>query len=247
MVDICQAFVSSKNLKFGTHPNPNKSKTKCIVFTKKHVDLDQLMRIELNGNILPWVKTVKHLGHTLQMDNSMKLDITYKKGSFIGRTNSLLQEFGNVSHKVLLKVLCSFATNLYGSNLWDLFGPDCERVYTSYNVAIRNALKIDRRTHRNLIEPLSDIPHLKTLFASRFLRFHNSLRSSSKFPVRFLARLHENDLRTVHGRNIDEILRQCNIESRSPTEVKPKLSKTTSVIKFFPLIKDGELTLVESC
>ena len=35
MVDTCQRFASKKNLKFGTNVNPTKSKTKCIVFTKK--------------------------------------------------------------------------------------------------------------------------------------------------------------------------------------------------------------------
>ena len=35
--------------------------------------------------------------------------------------------------------------------------------------------------------------------------------SSNKFPVRFLARLVEKDLRTVHGRNLHEIASQCNL------------------------------------
>ena len=35
MVNICQDYVSSGNLKFGTNKDPAKSKTKCIVFTKK--------------------------------------------------------------------------------------------------------------------------------------------------------------------------------------------------------------------
>ena len=100
MIKLCQAFVSRKNLKFGTHTNPYRSKTKCIVFKKKHVDFDQLKRIDLNGDELPWVKSVKHLAHTLQMDNSIKIDMPHKKG----RTNYLLQEFGKVSPQVLLKV-----------------------------------------------------------------------------------------------------------------------------------------------
>ena len=31
MVDICQEFVAGNNLKFGTSPDPDKSKTKCIL------------------------------------------------------------------------------------------------------------------------------------------------------------------------------------------------------------------------
>ena len=80
MVDICQKFVSSRNLTFGTNIDPNKSKTKCLVFSKKRLDFSKLKCITLNGNELPWVETVKHLGHTLQYDNSMKLDMAHKRG-----------------------------------------------------------------------------------------------------------------------------------------------------------------------
>ena len=39
LVDICQEFTSEKNLKFGTDPDPSKSKTKCIIFSKRKGDL----------------------------------------------------------------------------------------------------------------------------------------------------------------------------------------------------------------
>ena len=40
LVDICQEFAKERNLAFGTNSNPAKSKTKCIVFTKKKVSHD---------------------------------------------------------------------------------------------------------------------------------------------------------------------------------------------------------------
>ena len=64
MVDICQEFVASRNLKFGTHVNPDKSKTKYIVFAKRMKPNFKPANIMLNGDRLPWVKQVKHLGHT---------------------------------------------------------------------------------------------------------------------------------------------------------------------------------------
>ena len=147
-----------------------------------------------------------------------------KKGIFIGKVNSLLQEFGNISPNIILKLLNSSAMTFYGSNLWELFGKSADKLYNSYNVAIRNTLKIDRCTHRFLIEPLSSSHHLKTLLASKFVAFHESLITSTKMPVRFLARLVENDLRTVHGRNLREIADQCyvgpNISLLRPQLVK---------------------------
>ena len=80
MVDICQRFASSHNLKFGTNSDPIKSKTKCILFTKKNLPTNVVKPISLDGNELPWVHDVKHLGHSLERDNSMKMDLTKKRG-----------------------------------------------------------------------------------------------------------------------------------------------------------------------
>ena len=225
MVDVCQDFAASRNLTFGTNSNPSKSKTKCIAFSKRNNAENLLKCIQLDGNDLPWVDRIKHLGHTLQKNNSMKLDIIDKRGSFISKANSLMQEFNNVSPKVLIKVLHTFATNLYGSNLWDIFGKDCDRLYASYNVAIRNILHVDRCTHRYMIEPMSEVMHLKTMLASRFVSFHDSLINSKKFSIRFLARLFESDMRTVYGRNLHEIASLCNVDHRqlTPKIVKSKL------------------------
>ena len=51
----------------------------------------------------------KHLGNTLQADNSMKTDCILKRGRFIGKVNSLLQEFHFVDSSVFVKLL----KNLY--------------------------------------------------------------------------------------------------------------------------------------
>ena len=66
-MNICSVFMKKKNLKFSTNANIEKSKTKCIIFTKKPSDIN---------NIVP----VKHLGNTLECDNSMRRDIALKRG-----------------------------------------------------------------------------------------------------------------------------------------------------------------------
>ena len=99
----------------------------------------------------------------------------------------------------------SYATIIYGSNIWDIFSADCEKLYTSYNVAIRQILRVNRCTHRYLIEPLSKCNHLKTVIGSRYVTFHKTLLESKKKPVRYLARLNESDLRTVMGRTLQTL------------------------------------------
>ena len=245
MVDICHKFVSERNLSFGTNIDPKKSKTKCLVFSKKRVKLDELKPIKLDGHELPWVESIKHLGHILESNNSMKMDTAQKRGVFIGRTNSLLQEFNNIAPSVLLKLVNSTAMSFYGSNLWDLFCKDTERVYTAYNVAVRNILNVDRCTHRFLIEPLSDSLHLKTILASKFVTFHESLMTSSKLPVRFLAHLVADDLRTVHGRNLYGIATLCGM--RQPIDFGQLRSRLVKNSVRYRTIPDSEEWRVNMC
>ena len=140
--------------------------------------------------------------------------------------------------------MSSTAMTLYGSNLWNLFSKDCERIYTAYNVALRNILKIDRRTHRFLLEPLSESLHLQTILLSKFVTFHNTLITSKKFPVRFLARVLENDLRSVHGQNLSKIALLCGVNSTEFHKLKPGLVKMK--VKYRPNAADQDWK-VELC
>ena len=211
MVNTCQEFASSKNLQFSTHENPGKSKTKCIVFSKKFGASEGIQPIMLDGVPLPWVSQVKHLGNMLQQDNSMKVDMCQKRGKFIGKMQSLFQEFNYVDPAVFMKVTNLFNTSFYGSSLWDLFSSDCDRIFKSWNVMVRQAFNVHRCTHRYLIEVISESMHPKVMLLSRFVTFVNSLRESTKLSVRLLARLAEGDKRTVMGRTLNNLTMMCNL------------------------------------
>ena len=92
MVTMCEKFAKKKHLKFSTNVDPAKSKTKCLIFSPNRKDRNGVSEILLNGDPLPWVGEVKHLGNILESDNSMKHDVAVKRGKFIGKVNSLLQE-----------------------------------------------------------------------------------------------------------------------------------------------------------
>ena len=74
---------------------------------------------------------------------------------------------------------------------------------------VRQVFKLDRRTHKALIEPLSDHHHLKTILYGRYLGFYKKLVKSPKFTIRFLAKLNENDMRTVSGRTLRYLVETC--------------------------------------
>ena len=140
----------------------------------------------------------------------MRLDIRRKKAKFIGKVHSLMQELHFAAPEVLLTIIVYHACSFFGSVLWDMEGPECIRLYKSWNVMTRMVFNINRRTHRYLIESLSNQTHLRTMLFSRLNSFHRSLTDSPKFVVRFLAKIFEDDLRTRFGRNINTIKSETN-------------------------------------
>ena len=212
MVRICEKFAEKMNLKFSTNTNPDKSKTKCLVFSKIKNLKDNLVPITLNGNPLPWVDKVKHLGNVLDKDNNMKAECLTKHGTFIGKVNSLLQEFSYVDSDIMIRLIMIFASSFHGSSLWNLYSPEVTKIFSSWNVTIRNILRLPRTTHRYFIEALSNSSHPKTLLCSRLVKFWQSLKVSKKDSVRYLVNLVYNDRRTLTGRSVTNIAMDCRTE-----------------------------------
>ena len=222
MIDICQKFAKNNNLKFSTNCNPEKSKTKCIHFSRKKIEL---AKISLNGDYLPWVESAKHVGNILERDNSFSKDIRTKRGSFIGRIHSILQEVHFASPLVKMKMINIYTTSFYGSPLWNLHDGSCEKLFTAWNNAIRDAFCVPRATHRYLIEDISDSEHPMVMLSRRFLKFHQTLQKSSKTSIRFLSQLSSENLRTSYGQNLKNIadlvkVRATDLECKMVTDIR---------------------------
>ena len=188
MINRCSEFMQLKKLRFSTNTNPVKSKTKCIVFSKKVRDRMGIVPVKLDGDSLPWVSELKHLGNVLECSNTMQRDIAIKRGKFIGKLNSLSQEFHYTTPDVFMKILNIYAVSFYGSSWWDIFSAECERVYAAWNVAVRHAWNVPNTTHRYLIEVISSCTYPKVMLASRYVTFSKSLLTSQKYIVRLIAR-----------------------------------------------------------
>ena len=121
MMNECESFAANNNLQFSVNSCPIKSKSKCIIFSKNAADRNGVDPILLNNVALPWVSKLKHLGHMLDCNNSMTIDSNEKRGKFIGKVNSLSQEFYFVSPNVLIDMIVKYACCFYGSSTWNLF------------------------------------------------------------------------------------------------------------------------------
>ena len=91
MLKTCEDFAEEHLLKFSTHDEPNKSKTKCLKYEKK---VSNIAPVQLCEKDLPWVDQGKHLGNIIENNiNGMKKDLQIKRARYIEKNNTLEQEF----------------------------------------------------------------------------------------------------------------------------------------------------------
>ena len=174
-----------------------------------------LPEMRLGNHVLPWVDKIIHLGNIITNKVSMlDSDMDAKKGRYVGRSIEINQEFSFAASETKIKINNIYNSSWFGSVLWDLFCPAAVKIESAYNRSMKVALKLHYATHRELIEPLSQSKHVKTIFMKRFLQLIESIRSSSKPILRSLLSHIQFDTRSTTGRNLRNImllLNKCSI------------------------------------
>ena len=204
MLETCEKYAAEHNLKFSTHPNPSKCKTKTMAFLKTP---RLLPSIYLCGNPLPWTTSCKHLGINIENKiNGCEEDIKIKNAQYVGKNIELNQElfFAHPVTKVRLNSI--YNSHYYGSPLWNLFGSGARGIETSFNRSVKIMLDLPYATHRSLIEPLTGETHVKTMLISRFLGFLDKIRNSGKKALTMLMETAMMDVRSVTGNNLRNIM-----------------------------------------
>ena len=144
-------------------------------------------------------------GHILDCDNNLYSDTRLKKCQFIGKVNSLNQEFSYVHPEVKVNLYNKYACSFYGSNLYNLFCPETEKLFAAYNISIRQAFSLPFATHRYLIQPLLNNSHIKVQLCCKFLQFVKNNDKCNKPVIRLLSSLCKSDNKTVYCQNIVNI------------------------------------------
>jgi hypothetical protein len=203
MLDTCEEYAEEHNLKFSTDPDPNKCKTKCIAFLKTARDI---IPLQLCGDPLPWVDHGKHLGifYRNKMDG-LKHDIKVKRAKYIDQNNELIQEYSFAHAKTKFKMNLIFNSHFSGSQVWDLFSPECAMIEATWNRSITLMFDLPLQTHRYFMCPISESQHVKHMLIKRFISFTQKLESSKKCSVRHLYRIVKNDAQTTPGSDIRNI------------------------------------------
>ena len=93
---------------------------------------------------------------------------------------------------------------------------------------------LPRTTHRYLIEPISEKPHIQFTIMKRFLKFCEQLRTSKKSVLRSMISQCEKDTTTRTGHNLRTIMlltNSCSLIQMNQTDITSQTYKN---------IPDGE-------
>ena len=108
--------------------------------------------------------------------------------------------------------------------VWDLYGKEASKMYNTWNVSIRKMFRLDRKTHRYFIEPVSEIKHLKTSLLKRFIKFTKKLSITRKQATRNVFYIIANDCQSVTGKNLRCIMQECEKIRHSDVSTKDTLT-----------------------
>ena len=226
MLDIAQKYVESHKISFSTHPDPAKSKTKGIVFSKSPLTF-QPAPLQLNNTPLPWIQHAKYLGNTItSIPDGFCKDAKQKRAQYIERNCEINQEFPMAHLEVKCKINRIYNSSFPGSILYDLSSPPATQLVNSWSVSIRHMWDLPLQAHRYLIEELGG-QHAQSMLITRYVKFLQSVTRSPKTCVKFLLQKVIGNMNTITGKNIAFIQRKTGYKfdllTLDPFKVKRNL------------------------
>ena len=230
MLQCCEEYATEHNLQFSTDPNPGKSKSKCIFFTGKMRNQSYPDKLVLLGQELPWVEQANHLGHILHQSCTMDHDAVVSRARFISKTLDLRETFSFALPEQILRAVEVYASDCYGTMLYDLSSPACESYFKAWNTCVKLTWNVPRSTYTYIVEQVlaPNFVSLRNQVYSRYVNFFQQLFRSSSREVRHLVRIVARDVRSVTSRNVRLI---ADLTGLSPWDmarwrIKEKLPKS---------------------
>ena len=125
---------------------------------------------------------------------------------YIQKNISISQEFHFANPQCKIMINNIYNMHMTGFQLWNLFGEGAKRMIGTYNRSIKTMCNLPYDTHRYFMEHLSTKDHIWTSMLSRYLGFIKAIEISSKGPLRRLLNTCKNDVRSITGSNLREIM-----------------------------------------
>ena len=204
MLSICEKFAMENNIKFSTHPEPSKSKSKAMHVVGPRYSGDEPVPLILCGAQLPWVARCEHLGQALTADATMDQDCREKRAAFIDGSVKIREMFSFAHPLEIVTAIDKHCCSFHRSSLWTLDSPAVDSLCASWRRSIKSAWDVDWNCHGYFI-PSVLVPNSRPLLASLLSRFHNFflglLQSPSK-EVQILSHISVRDIHSTLGYNL---------------------------------------------
>jgi len=120
----------------------------------------------------------------------MDSDIMKKRGLFIKNSVETRETFKFAAPEEIVNSLLIHNSYFYGSSLWDLGSERAKQLYRSWNTAIKLAWRCPQQTRTYFVQQMLSCGNFsaKAQIMGRYVKFFESLRSSSCKEVQFLSR-----------------------------------------------------------
>ena len=152
----------------------------------------------MNDVKLDNVQLVKHLGHILTSDLSDDKDILHQTSMYNRKANAVLSDFKHISGNLRVKIVQSYCSSFYGSQLWDLSNNCIDRLSISWRKTIRKALNIPVRTHSVYLPLICECLPLNVQLELRVMKFFMNGLNSTNNTFRFSSE-HASDMSFCRG------------------------------------------------
>ena len=126
-------------------------------------------------------------------------------------------------------------------------------MFNTWSTWMRKMYRLDRRSHRYLLEPISEMEHLKCAVVKRFLSFTEKLVNAPKEAVRNIYNVLGSDCRSTTGANKRRISLEYDADPvKRPSHSDIAVFMTTpegeerrsGIVKELIQIRDGQISLI---
>ena len=165
----------------------NASKSKLMYFGKDNLNCENLLCMS-NCSSIEFVEQCVHLGTKIYSDISKKNIDNATKDLYMS-TNKLMADFSYAQSSTLSVLYNSYCMNVYGSQLWCFNNyKSVERFYIAWRKTIRRIWRLDKRTHKVLINLINRCLPINLILEKNVLSLYGIFRIIHMNCIKLLLR-----------------------------------------------------------
>ena len=197
MLKICENFGRTFGVKY------NSKKTVCMLYSREKV-VDKPI-VTLCGDVLTWVDSVKHLGHTITYNLSEEVDVKLKKSDLFCRVNTAVATLGKCKDSILQNVFNTQCAHLYGTVIWSFNDKNVQDFVRAWNRCVRRLFNLPFTTHTRYLPHIVERPGVLDQMYIRFVKMCHVMENSQNVKLRYLYKICMSSARSIIRRNFRKI------------------------------------------